>query len=484
LLKQARAFGLGLVLTTQNPVDLDYKALSNAGTWFIGRLQADRDKQRVLDGLEGVEVGEGSPSRAQLDRMISALRSRVFILHNVHETEPTIFHTRWAMSYLRGPLTRSQVRELANEQAPPPAAATQAAAPAAEAAPAPPPVPAPAPEPGLDLAKVPPQLPSSVKQVFLPPEVPAGEALSRAAGLRAESRTGPALVYEPALLGLARLRFPHNKSRQTHSEEVAYLLPLEGRGQVVDWSRGRVRLKVDDLARGPEAGASFVPLPGEMGESKRYTALRDEFEDYLYYNSSISLWHNPHLDLYSAPMEGDNAFQRRCRKAAEEAFEDDAEKLREKYERELDRIEDKLRREERELEEDKIEYEARKQEEMLSGVESVLGLFTGRRSSSRLSKASRKRRLTKQAQADVEESEEVIDELEDQIDELEQEARQELEELKDAWNERIDDLEEIEVRPRRADVQLNLFALAWLPHWQVVAGGQTLSAPAFQAEAV
>jgi hypothetical protein len=221
-----------------------------------------------------------------------------------------------------------------------------------------------------------------------------------------------------------------------------------------------------------------------MGESKRYTALRDEFEDYLYYNSSITLWHNPHIDLYSEPMEGDKTFQRRCRKAAEEAYDADAEKLRAKYERELDQIEGKLRREERELEEDKIEYEARKQEEMLSGVESVLGLFTGRKSSSRLSTASRKRRLTKQAQADVEESEEVIEELEDQIDELEQEARQELEDLKTVWNERIDDLEEIEVRPRRTDVQLNLFALAWLPYWQVTAGGQTLSAPAFKAEPV
>jgi DNA helicase HerA-like ATPase len=128
LLKQARAFGLGLILATQNPVDLDYKALSNAGTWFIGRMQADRDKQRLLDGLEGVEVGGGGTSRAQFDRMISALKSRVFLLHNVHEGEPVVFQTRWAMSYLRGPLTRTQVQQLVGQQ---PVAPERAATPAA-----------------------------------------------------------------------------------------------------------------------------------------------------------------------------------------------------------------------------------------------------------------------------------------------------------------------------------------------------------------
>ncbi|HSJ58136.1 MAG TPA: ATP-binding protein, partial [Anaerolineae bacterium] len=163
LLKQARAFGLGLILATQNPVDLDYKALSNAGTWCIGRLQADRDKQRVLDGLEGVQVGAGGTSRAEFDRMISAVGSRVFILHNVHEGTPQVFSTRWAMSYLRGPLTRSQVKELAATQPAPPAPAVAASVPGpAGQAPRPaaaPPARAPEPAAGLPYSTVPPQLP-------------------------------------------------------------------------------------------------------------------------------------------------------------------------------------------------------------------------------------------------------------------------------------------------------------------------------------
>jgi hypothetical protein len=219
-----------------------------------------------------------------------------------------------------------------------------------------------------------------------------------------------------------------------------------------------------------------------MGEAKRYTALRNEFEDYLYYNSSITLWHNPHVDLYSEPGESQKEFQRRCRKAAEDASEAEAEKLKDKYERELQRIEDKLDREKQELREDKIEHDARKQEELLSGVESVFGLFTGRRSSSRLSSASRKRRMTRQARADVEESERTIEAMEDEIDELEKEAHREVDELKAEWAERIDDIEEVEVTPRRADVQLGLFGLVWQPYWQVMAGDQVLSLPAFKAQ--
>ena len=110
LLKQARAFGLGVVLATQNPVDLDYKGLANAGTWFIGRLQTERDRSRVLDGLEGA-AGTGF-DRQRIEGVLAQLGNRVFFMNNVHEDAPVVFETRWVMSYLRGPLTRNQIRTL------------------------------------------------------------------------------------------------------------------------------------------------------------------------------------------------------------------------------------------------------------------------------------------------------------------------------------------------------------------------------------
>ena len=109
MLKQARAFGVGLVVATQNPIDLDYKALSNAGTWMIGKLQTDQDKQRLLDGLEGLTSGL---DRAYFDNTISALGKRVFLLHNVHAKAPIVFTTRWAMNYLSGPITRNKLADL------------------------------------------------------------------------------------------------------------------------------------------------------------------------------------------------------------------------------------------------------------------------------------------------------------------------------------------------------------------------------------
>ncbi len=113
LLKQARAYGLGIVLATQNPVDLDYKGLSNAGTWFLGRLQTERDKARVLEGLEGASAAAGSTfDRGKMEAALAALGNRVFLLNNVHEDRPVVFETRWCLSYLRGPLSRSQIQTL------------------------------------------------------------------------------------------------------------------------------------------------------------------------------------------------------------------------------------------------------------------------------------------------------------------------------------------------------------------------------------
>jgi hypothetical protein len=479
LLKQARAFGLGLILATQNPVDLDYKALSNAGTWFIGRMQADRDKQRLLDGLEGVQVSQGGTSRAEFDKMISAVQSRVFLLHNVHEREPVVFHTRWAMSFLRGPMTRPQIQQLVGAQ-PAPAAAPQ---PRPGAPPAAPKV-----EPASDLpyTSVPPQLPSAVQQVFLPSRVSMSSALRELGREHGWSSTQAPreayLVYEPALLGLAELRFAHTKSRQTHAEDVAYLLLMRSRDLSIDWEGAQVDLTAQDFEREPEQGALFAELPSELGQSKQHTAMKKDFSDHLYYNSSLTLQHHPHLDLYSEIGESAKSFERRCRKAAEEARDAEAEKLTAKYKTKLDRLEDRLRREERELEEDKIDYDARKQEEVLSGLESVVGLFAGRKSSRRLSTASRKRRMTRQAKADMRESEEMIADLEAQIDDLEAEAQLEVDELSQKWGDLIEQVEQIEVRPRRTDVRLSLFALAWLPYWQATVGDRTFTLPASEVE--
>ncbi|HJN19124.1 MAG TPA: ATP-binding protein, partial [Armatimonadota bacterium] len=186
LLKQARAFGLGILLATQNPVDLDYKGLANTGTWFIGRLQTERDKARVLDGLEGVAATAGGGfNRAQIDDVLSGLGKRVFLMHNVHEEAPVVFHTRWAMSYLRGPLTRSQIQQLtAGLQATP---TTAAPAPVQTPAAAAPPVPEP--EPANDR----PPMPAEVEQYFLP--------------IAASPPSSARIMYRPQIIASAQAHY-------------------------------------------------------------------------------------------------------------------------------------------------------------------------------------------------------------------------------------------------------------------------------------
>ncbi len=379
LLKQARAFGLGLILATQNPVDIDYKGLANTGTWFIGRMQTDRDKQRLLDGLEGAEAS-GGLSRSDFDRLISALRSRVFLLHNVHEDEPLVFSTRWAMSYLRGPLTRAQVRELIAKQpaeAMPVGILPHPTRPTA-AGPALPPQPS-----AMPYSQLPPQLPSAVKQAYVTVSIPFRSALSdlasdRGWSIQSQQELEGHLVYEPALVGLARLRFFHSKSRQTREEDVAYLRRFEG---AAGWPDDKVQLDVHDLERSAEPDAYYADLPTELGGAKTLTPYEKEFADYLYYNSAVSLLYNSQLQLYSEFGETAKSFQRRCREAAREARDGEVEKLKTTYEKQFKRLDDRIAREERELDEDKVEYDARKQEELMSGVESVFGFVRGRRSS-------------------------------------------------------------------------------------------------------
>ncbi|MBN1661730.1 MAG: DUF87 domain-containing protein [Anaerolineae bacterium] len=500
LLKQARASGLGLVLATQNPVDLDYKALTNAGTWFIGRLQAERDKLRLLDGLEGIQAGTAGPGRAELDRLISTLQARVFLLHNVHAgppdaSSPRVFRTRWALSYLHGPLTRAQLRTLVGTPQPDSPPDESPATPVypvdgeqqplrAETVRAGiPPGAGPALVPPLPYHRLPPQLPSSVKQLFVPLTMAAGEGLA-AMARAGHPLPGPGapgdthLVYEPALLGLGTVRFPHAASRQAHTEQFVYLVPLAGREDTITWAGHEVALDTGSLANQPEAGALFADLPPTMGEAKRYLVLKKEFEDYLYYNLSITLWYNRPLKLYSAPTETRRAFVRRLREAARRARDAEAQDVGARLDGQREKLQDRLEREEQELEEDAIEYDARKKEEFLSGAESVLDFFTGRRMRRSVSTASRKRRLTRQARADVEESEEEIERLESEIEALEEEHATAIQSLTEEWVARIDDLEEIEVRPRRADVRVGLFALAWLPAWIMPTAGQIVRWPA------
>ena len=325
LLKQGRAFGLGVVLVTQNPVDLDYKGLSNAGTWFIGRLQTERDKARMLEGLEGIAGGTGMKfDRNQMEQTLAGLGNRIFLLNNVHEDGAEIFETRWDMSYLRGPLTRTQIKSLMDPlkakaaTAPPQAAATMSASASQSSAnlsPSMTPADAGAKQPAPGAQR--PALPPGVSQYFIP--------------VRGSGSAGTSLVYHPALLGVTEIGYSDSKTIDL-TQNLTLLAPIATGPIAVDWGQASVvDLPVEDLEESPEAGAQFAELPGNASKSKSYDSWQKDLATWIYRNQKLELLESPSLEIASNPGESERDFRVRLQQRAREQRDEAAEKLRQKY---------------------------------------------------------------------------------------------------------------------------------------------------------
>lgn len=485
LLKQARAFGVGLVLVTQNPVDLDYKGLTNAGTWFIGKLQAERDKARVLEGLQGAIAESGGNRDVDYDRIITQLSSRVFLLHNVHADRPVVFQTRWAMSYLRGPLTRPQVRELMADRlaamnTPTPPVRLPAAIPSP--IPAPPPA-APARLPttageseapdGFSAAV--PTLDPDVMQVYLP-LVTSDQVALRYLVQETKLNIRPErvqLVYEAAILSQATVRFADRKRQLDESLPKLCLAPAPVGLERVDWSLAEeLGLATRDLRQTPERvlteqGPFFSPVPEAVNSTRELNGIKKDLADWLYYNSRLTIQAHSELGLYQAPRERERDFKIRLQQAARERRDAEVDQVAEAVERQMSRLEEKLRKHERTLAADEADYTARKQQEWVGIGESVLSWVLGRRNSRVLSTAASRRRLTAQAGQELEESREEITDLQEAITQLEAQLKAQTAEITLKWDNLLTDLSQETLTPRRTDVDVKLVALAWLPSWVI-----------------
>lgn len=466
LLKMARAFGLGVMLTTQNPVDLDYKGLTNAGTWFIGKLQTDRDKARVLEGMEGIISEAGTLlDRAYLDRLISSLGPRVFILHNVHAPRPILYQTRWALSYLRGPLTRAQVRDLMRpfksaEPAPSqvamkgtPPTETAYAAVSASALPTP-----------EGFTPMPPRVNARVPQYYPPVEISLERARRSLGGEAASMQAHLVYLSHLAASGTAILTDP--RTGQTQEQTISCFLPMPGPHGLVPWEKYRVApLGAEFLGNLAEPGALYGALPEGMGELAPYAPLRAAFADYIYRAAAIPRWVHRALKMESRIGESREEFLKRCQAAAETAREQALAKVRQRYEATLDRLEQQLLRAERYLEDQKILYKGRQQEELLSAGETIVGMFIGRRRTSPLSTASRRRRMTSQARANLEQAEAEVSRLKREIAACQEEREAALSQERHNWEGVEAQVEEAVIRPRKTDIRVTVLGITWVPHW-------------------
>lgn len=502
MLKQARAFGLGLLLATQNPVDVDYKALSNAGTWFIGKLQTEQDKNRLLDGLES---SAGGVPRAIFDKLISTLGKRVFILHNVHARQPEVFHTRWTMNFLAGPLTRTQIPDLNRL-----ANAESSLQPQPKAAPVSPAFASPEsdtptfvattidsrpqtavggqsattnlqstiPVPQASVTK--PPLPIGIREYYLP------QNLSLPAAFRAAQKTMPAdalvegVYYRPALIASAKVRVLDRKlGVDSELSHAALVTTLEKRGSV-RWddhqSNGQALENIESV---PVPGARFGTVDSPLNDSKLMTAIQKDFADWVLRNSSVQARANVVLKVFAGPDVSQADFMRACADAAREMRDKDIAKQTSQIDRQLKMLEDKLAREERELREDEAELSNRKLEEAGTHIENITGLFGGRRKASRLSSSLTKRRMTEQAKADVEESIDAISQYRQRIAELVKRREEVIVQLNDKWGSVVNDATEITVNPKKTDMFIDLFGVAWVPFYNVRVGGTVIELPAF-----
>ncbi|HEY6148405.1 MAG TPA: ATP-binding protein, partial [Thermoanaerobaculia bacterium] len=329
LLKQARAFGLGVVLATQNPVDLDYKGLSNAGTWLLGRLQTERDKARVLDGLEGVAAGGGPKfERAAMEQTLAGLQSRVFLMNDVHEDAPVVFQSRWAMSYLRGPLTRGQIKTLIDPQK-----AAEAGSPGRE----------PIAKEGAPAKKAArgapadaaagggrPLLPPAIAQYFLPIRGAAGPSR---------------VVYRPMALGAAQVHYSDAAAGADSDEDALALAALTDGPEPVRWEEAQAApIALADLEREPAPSAVFEALPAPAATPKSWEGWGRDFAAWLFRTRKRDLFKSPSTGEVSKPGESERDFRARLQQKAREERDAVAETLRSRYAARLDALAEKKRR--------------------------------------------------------------------------------------------------------------------------------------------
>lgn len=443
LLKQARAFGLGCVLATQNPVDLDYKGLSNAGTWFLGRLQTERDKLRVLEGLEGAAASAGATfDRQKMEQTLAGLGSRVFLMNNVHEDQPVVFKTRWALSYLRGPVSRQQIATLME-----PFKSGNIAAEVADE---------------LRVSSVAETVDDAARPV-LPPDVPESFLPVR--------QTIQNLVYRPALLGEVRVHYVSSKYDIDRWEDVVFL-GLTGDEIEADFWQAAEEWQGTDLPTlesDPEADARYGLLAPELSQKKSWPRFTAALKEHIYRHRTRSIWRCPALKATSQAEESEADFRIRLRHAARQERDLLVERLRAKYASKFRTLNGQIQRAEQKVEREKTQQSQKSMSAGLSVLTSLAGALFGRKlgSVTNVSRASTAIRSTgaarKEAQ-DVRHAEEALQVLMERHNELNAAVEESVQEIKDRFDPDLMELTQEEIKPRKSDIDVDRVVLVWVPY--------------------
>jgi hypothetical protein len=448
LLKQARAFGVGVVLTTQNPVDLDYKGLANTGTWFIGRLQTERDKARVIEGLEGTAAWAGRRfERGRMEQILAGLGNRVFLMNNVHDDAPEVFETRWTLSYLRGPLTRAQINTLME---PIKGAGSGGTGGTGEQRSA---------HAETRFPSVPvsvgarPVLPSDIPQYFAP--------------VRGE--LAAPVTYRPMLLGAARVRVSDAKIGLDVTQDLAFVTPLVEAPVAVEWEAAEAAdVVVGELEQAPQEPAQFAALPAAATKARNYGVWRKDFANWLCRSYAITVFRSPSLGETSRPGESERDFRVRLLHTAHERRDRAAQRLREKYAPKIAALHERKRRAEQAVEREAEQARHSTLQTALAIGATLLEAFTGRKTikTSTIGKATTAIRGAGRAvrdARDVARARENVEAIDRQIAELEARFKAEADELAAAVDPLTERFEVIPLKPAKSGISVKLVALLWMP---------------------
>jgi hypothetical protein len=402
-----------------------------------------------LDGLEGAAAGSGGKfDRQAMAQTLAGLGNRIFLMNNVHEEAPEIFETRWVMSYLRGPLTRLQIKTLmANRKVEPSAL----------------------PVPEMSAARSPaetatplPALPPEVLQVFVP--------------MRGRQPEGAQLLYRPFLLGTANIRFVDARKGIDLAEDLVRLIPITNEAVAVKWEQATAaELEESELTKEGEVNAVFAGLPAAATQPKSYTVWKKDFADDIYRTYKLELFKSPSLGETSKPNEPERDFRIRLGQLAREQRDEWMEKLREKYAKKAAALQEKIRRAEERLQQEQAQAQQQKLQTAISFGTTLLGAFLGRKavSSATLGRATTAVRGAGRAMResqDVDRAEENLEALQQQLADLEAEFKSETEAYLASHDPQNERLETIAIRTKKTDISVQLLALAWVPHWSLADG--------------
>ena len=442
LLKQARAFGLGVVLATQNPVDLDYKGLANAGTWFLGRLQTERDKERVLEGLEGASATQGmSFNRQKVSETLAALRTRVFLMNNVHEESQSLFETRWCLSYLRGPLTRDQIKTLMASKK----TTTQVVAPS-------------------EAKEIPQSKTGSSQRPVVPPEVP-----QNFIPIRGVISPDSSIHYIPNFYGAAKTYYADGKIGISAEQEVIQLVPINENTSVIDWQTGTASSISDtELERFPAEDATWGDLPAELVTSKNYQKWTKDFGDWVFRTQKLDLMRSPSSGEVSRSGESERDFRIRLSQVVREKRDAEVEKMRRAYAPKVQALEERIRRAEQSVQREQEQAKTAGYQTAISVGSTILGALFGRKKLSvgtlgRATTAARGVSRSMKESQDIGRAQDTVESLKQQLTDLENDLNAQIDQLNLKFDPQQEVFETFELRPKKTNISVRLVSLVWEP---------------------